>query len=457
MDSSSKKSLIPRLSVSWLIATSVLLLVTACDRPFVPPRVPEINIVQPSDPAALRFSPTLQIAVEATSFREIDRVEALGQSFSYDSTSNLWSGTVELVPGVSQVEITAYDIQDVASTETLNMTYIRPQFLPDAPTLPDPWQVGGHTATLLQDGSVLITGGAFALSQLAINRAFILRPGASVFEELENSLFRPRYGHSATLLPDGRVLLLGGGNAPSARNVSDLITQAEIYDPTTRQFTRITFEDPADPLLRMEHIAFVSSDAQSLIIDVYGGLGQNTQVPSDRLAIRGDIRSFRLIDNTLIPFSSFVSDQIQPSYGMSATPLTEQTTQNGRFVVSGATFLDSGPSNINFSVDFDASPIRVTSLENLAIPRLQHASEMLAPGLTAIFGGFQGSAQSATNSTEIFVELNERFTRIDSRVSTRRRFSHTATKLPSGRILILGGFSESGEGIRESEFFVWSE
>lgn len=448
----------PRRTVLLLPLIGLTLMLAACERPFVPPRVPEIRITLPENPDQLRLDPDVDFAVEATSFRDVERVEILGKPLAYDSTSNLWKGTISLLPGLNQVEITAYDTQDFVGTEVLNMAYIKPRFVDDAPALPFPWRLGGHTATRLQDGSILVTGGAPSLFQTSVNNAFILPPGAAAFEPVQNQMVRPRYGHTATLLPDGRVLILGGSSASAATNVSQLISEAEIYDPVTGRFTEVAFEDENAPLLRMEHVTFLSQGPTSLIIDVYGGLGEDLTSFSDRLAILGDIQSFRFSDNTLSAFSSFVSEQIQPSYAMASTPLSsEETLSNGRFVVSGATFLESGPSNINFSVDFNASPIQVNILNRLAVPRLQHAAAPLVPGITAIFGGFQGSIQTATNSTEVFVELNDRFTSIDSRVSTRRRFAHTATKLPSGRILILGGYSDTGDAISASEYFIWSE
>lgn len=82
-----------------------------------------------------------------------------------------------------------------------------------------------HTATLLTSGLVLVTGGfgqAGALSSVALydpvtNRwqGFVPPP----------SLLRPRYDHTATLLPDGRVLV-AGGFSPSGSEAT-----AELYNP----------------------------------------------------------------------------------------------------------------------------------------------------------------------------------------------------------------------------------
>lgn len=66
----------------------------------------------------------------------------------------------------------------------------------------------GHRATLLPDASLLVTGGADALGPLP--SAEHLRRDLGAADPLPAGLHNARAGHSATLLPDGRVLLLGG-------------------------------------------------------------------------------------------------------------------------------------------------------------------------------------------------------------------------------------------------------
>src|SRR5215475_3823031 len=62
----------------------------------------------------------------------------------------------------------------------------------------------GHSATLLQDGRVLIAGGPYAGST-----AEIYDPVSGTFAKT-GALIQQRFRHAAVLLPDGPVLLVGG-------------------------------------------------------------------------------------------------------------------------------------------------------------------------------------------------------------------------------------------------------
>ncbi len=85
----------------------------------------------------------------------------------------------------------------------------------------------GHTATLLTDGRVLLAGGSAVISGQVftpVNSTEVFDPDIPSFREA-GFMRIPRFGHAATRLSDGKVLIVGGAAA-----------DAEVYDPGTGAF-----------------------------------------------------------------------------------------------------------------------------------------------------------------------------------------------------------------------------
>jgi hypothetical protein len=90
-----------------------------------------------------------------------------------------------------------------------------------------------HSATLLQDGRVLISGGAHDSAcpgDFTINTAFLYDATGASFAATGN-LNAARGAHTATLLHNGLVLVAGGVDPNGF-----ILNTAELYDPTTAQF-----------------------------------------------------------------------------------------------------------------------------------------------------------------------------------------------------------------------------
>src|SRR2546430_822815 len=85
-----------------------------------------------------------------------------------------------------------------------------------------------HTATLLPNGQVLVAGGQTNSRDFA--SAELYDPATGVWTAT-GSMTTPRFDHTATLLPDGQVLVAGGDN------VSDgTLASAELYQSATAVF-----------------------------------------------------------------------------------------------------------------------------------------------------------------------------------------------------------------------------
>jgi len=92
------------------------------------------------------------------------------------------------------------------------------------------------TATLLNDGRVLITGGLDTNGD-ALDTAEIYDPSIGTFSATKGTMTSPRAIHTATLLKNGQVLLAGGSTSDA---YSGALDTAEIYNPTTGIFTALT-------------------------------------------------------------------------------------------------------------------------------------------------------------------------------------------------------------------------
>ena len=96
-----------------------------------------------------------------------------------------------------------------------------------------------HTATLLADGRVLIAGGQiFSDGKWSGTwSAELYDPSTGTFSTT-GSMTDPRYSHTATLLNNGKVLVAGGyGATPPSCEQSPVWNTVELYDPTAGTFT----------------------------------------------------------------------------------------------------------------------------------------------------------------------------------------------------------------------------
>ena len=147
-----------------------------------------------------------------------------------------------------------------------------------------------HTATLLPDGRVLVVGGANP-DGASPAVAEIWDPATEAFSPA-GSLLQPRGWHSATLLPDGRVLVVGGRGG-------DGFVPAESWDPGTESFTSVGSLAEG----RWRHAATLLADGRVLVV---GGLDAG-------LVPRTDAENLDPATDSLVPAASPIAAREAPS------------------------------------------------------------------------------------------------------------------------------------------------
>ena len=119
-----------------------------------------------------------------------------------------------------------------------------------------------HTATLLLNGKVLVAGGILNVSgsnPISLNSAELYDPSLNTWTTV-TSMSTARNSHTATILPDGKVLVAGGLLYVSRYNSTSL-NSAELYDPSLNTWTTITSMSTA----RNSHTATILPDGKVLV------------------------------------------------------------------------------------------------------------------------------------------------------------------------------------------------
>ena len=115
-----------------------------------------------------------------------------------------------------------------------------------------------HTATLLPNGRVLVAGGDTNVG--ALSTAQLWNPTTGAWTTT-GSMNYSRTGHTATLLADGRVLVTGGYGQASGPGMPGYLSSAEVYDPATGVWTAVG----AMGGVRRGHTATLLADGRVLV------------------------------------------------------------------------------------------------------------------------------------------------------------------------------------------------
>lgn len=309
----------------------------------------------------------------------------------------------------------------------------------------------GHTATLLSNGKVLVTGGTDGTAVL--KTAEIYDPATGQWTATTASMRFTRRWHTATLLTDGTVLIAGGivGSETAGGATIDGSKITEIFDGNT--FTSVTSQLPSAV---QGHTATLLSNGSVLIAGRNNADGlagaQTTAIYDFPKAVVGSTAAnwysgppmgngrynhaaIKLGDNRVLVSGGFLSGITTELFKISTAPIT-----------SGSNYGAWTPG------------------PNLISPRALHTMTLLRSGAVMAIGGYNGT--STLTSIEVLNSAVSAWTTLPHSLSAGRAM-HRSTLLSNvgmdsntgvsiDKVLVMGTYMETGPNTDKTAELVWS-
>jgi Galactose oxidase, central domain len=319
------------------------------------------------------------------------------------------------------------------------------------------------SATLLNNGQVLVVGGTYrgTFVQYGLTSAELYNPATATFSTT-GSLNTGRYGHTATLLNNGKVLIAGGTNN------STRLSSAELYDPTTGTFTvtgslscacgysatllangMVLFSGGFDGSNAVTSAELYDPASGKFVptgnLNVARAGPSSTLLGNGKVLVAGGVYYTGVIPYTAVAHYLASAELYDPSTGtftLTGSLHTARDGQSATVLKDGNVLLAAGQNDntqnygyLSSAELYNSATGKFSVTGSLNTPRFLHTAHLLASGQVLIVAGNHfGSIASA----ELYDPTSKTFSNTSS-LNTPRQ-GHASALLTNGQVLAAGGY-----------------
>jgi uncharacterized repeat protein (TIGR01451 family) len=286
-----------------------------------------------------------------------------------------------------------------------------------------------HTATLFPDGTIFVWGGVNASLTSGPKKPELFDPVTNTWSErAEDQFFVARSEHTATLLANGKVLI-AGGRAPSG----GIVFLARLYDPATDTWSETVSGGMRSS--RTRHTAVTLPDGR---VFVTGGTAP--RVTPEDMVVEEPLASTEFYDPVANTWS------LGPPMSRARSNHTATVLDDGKVLVVGG-FTGFGTPRAEL---YNPAGGTWSSAGDDGGARIDHTANLLGSGDVLVAGGRVGASQWTKQA--VLYEPGTNSWKVEPSMSVERD-THTATRLADGRVFVAGGRTAGGLAIGSAEVY----
>jgi N-acetylneuraminic acid mutarotase len=304
----------------------------------------------------------------------------------------------------------------------------------------------GHSATLMGNGQMLVAGGS--------DGGLIALASAERYDPVANSwtpagaMSSPRIGHTASALQNGKVLVTGGDNRPDGCSCTSYFASADLYDPSTN-----TWSSTGSLLTaRSGHTATVLPNGKVLVAGGFGGAssppgggggviisigGGGTNPPAGGGAPSTPVGGA----GSVLLSSAEIYDPVTGKWSAAAAMTQPRVYHTATLLPSGRVLVVGGGAGTvtNTAEMYDPATDQWTTIASMSTAREQHLATILPDGRVLVVGGINDTASAVfgVSNGEIYDPLANTWSSAGQMRVPRQHF--VLAPLPDGRIMLEGG------------------